>query len=100
MRERAPVEETESAYACPSCLCTEGKQNASSQRLRFVLSLVISAGATQHALSDGMYVPVRSADLSIGPVFIWVLPPVTQTGSIASDDLAGAFLGDTRALSK
>jgi hypothetical protein len=61
-------------------------------KIALVLSLVISAGATQHALSDGMYVP------SARPTFNWSGVYLGATAGYANgfhsfDDLAGAFLG-------
>jgi outer membrane immunogenic protein len=61
-------------------------------KIAVMLSLVISAGATQHALSDGMYVPAAR------PIFNWSGVYLGATAGYAngfhsSDDLAGAFLG-------
>jgi len=57
-------------------------------KIALVLSLVISAGATQHALSDGMYVP------SARPTFNWSGVYLGATAGYANgfhsfDDLAG-----------
>jgi outer membrane immunogenic protein len=61
-------------------------------KIALVLSLVISAGATKQALSDGMYVP------SARPTFNWSGVYLGATAGYANgfhsyDDLAGAFLG-------
>jgi outer membrane immunogenic protein len=61
-------------------------------KIALVLSLMISAGATEHALSDGMYVP------STMPTFNWSGVYLGATAGYANgfhsaDDLAGAFLG-------
>ena len=61
-------------------------------KIALVLSLLISAGATQHALSDGMYVPAAR------PIFNWSGVYLGATAGYANgfhnaDDLAGAFLG-------
>ena len=61
-------------------------------KIALVLSLVISAAATQHALSDGMYVPAAR------PIFNWSGVYLGATAGYANgfhnaDDLAGAFLG-------
>jgi outer membrane immunogenic protein len=61
-------------------------------KIALFLSLVISAGATQQALSDGMYVP------SATPTFAWAGPYLGVSAGYANgyhsyDDLAGAFLG-------
>lgn len=61
-------------------------------KIALVLSLLISAGATQHALSDGMYAPAAR------PIFNWSGVYLGATTGYANgfhsyDDLAGAFLG-------
>ena len=61
-------------------------------RIALISSLVISAGASQQALSDGMYVPAAR------PIFNWSGLYLGATagysnGFHSSDDLAGAFLG-------
>ena len=61
-------------------------------RIALISSLVISAGASQQALSDGMYVPAAR------PIFNWSGLYLGATAGYAngfhsSDDLAGAFLG-------
>ena len=60
--------------------------------IALLLSLAISAGASQRALSDGMYVP------SARPTFNWSGVYLGATAGYANgfhsyDDLAGAFLG-------
>jgi hypothetical protein len=47
--------------------------------IALLLSLAISAGASQRAVTACTCRPQRH--LSIGPVCTWVLRPVTQTGS-------------------
>ena len=61
-------------------------------KIALVLSLAISAGATQDALGDGLYVP------SATPTFTWAGSYLGVAAGYANgyhsfDDLAGAFLG-------
>ena len=61
-------------------------------KIALVLSLVISAGATQQALSDGMYVPSARSTFNWSGVYLGATAGYAN-GFHSYDDLAGAFLG-------
>lgn len=61
-------------------------------KIALVLSLVISVVATQHALSDGMYVPPRIVPFNWSGFYLGATAGYAN-GFHSYDDLAGAFLG-------
>ena len=60
--------------------------------IALLLSLAISAGASQRALSDGMYVPSTAAPFNWSGVYLGATAGYAN-GFHTFDDLAGAFLG-------
>jgi len=60
--------------------------------IALLLSLAISAGASQRALSDGMYVPSTAAPFNWSGVYLGATAGYAN-GFHTFDELAGAFLG-------